>query len=70
MDKSLLGEGSTRRLPRFEFYFEELNNQKNKKNNARNSKNTKFDIGKADFTILFGHGSSFSTEKEVWLGNV
>lgn len=40
-----------RRLPRFEFYFEELKNQQNKKNNARNSKNTKFDIGKADFTI-------------------
>lgn len=53
MNKSLLGEDSTRRLPGFEFYYEELNNQKNKKNNARDSKNTKFDIGKADFTILF-----------------
>jgi hypothetical protein len=64
MNKSLLGEDSTRRLPGFEFYFEELNNQKNKKNNACNSKNTKFDIGKAGFTILFGHSSSFSTEKK------
>ena len=65
MNEFLLGEGSTRRLPRFEFYYEELENQKNKKNNARHSKNTKFDIGKADFAILFGHSSSFSTEKNV-----
>ena len=51
MKKFLLGESLRRRLPRFEFYFEELKNQKNKENNARNSKNTKFDISKAVFTL-------------------
>ncbi len=60
MKRFLLGEVSTRRLPRFEFYNEELENQKNKENNARNPKNIKFDVGKANFTLLFGHSSSFS----------
>ncbi len=64
MKKFLLGESLRRRLPRFEFYFEELKNQKNKKNNARYSKNTKFDIGEAHFTIFLGHSASFLSEKK------